>query len=246
MLTFIYKPEDIDKDIIIVGGSEAHHITKVLRLKKGELVRLIDGEGLAHICEIQGLKTKSVICRVIKSTRNSGEAAVAVTLAIGLSTGLKFDTVVEKGTEVGVRRFVPLITEKGKIRISDEASVNRKLKRWKRVAEAAAKQSARSVIPIIENLVSFNEFICQCSAENSFLFHPDEKAENQADIIRTKRPAELILLIGPESGFSSSELETARSKRIPCYSLGGRILRTETAGVVLPTLIIYSSESFNS
>lgn len=242
ILTFLYCPDDIDQDIITIRGSEAHHIAKVLRLDRGEMIRMVDGQGAAHICEISSISPKKVDCRLIKTLMNSGEANLHLTLAIGLSGASKFDAVIEKGTETGVRRFVPLLTDKSKIKLGDKAAIARKLKRWQRVREAAVKQSGRSYLPDIDAPVSFETFIAACDPAETFLFHPSDRIDNFSTIIKLGVRNHISILVGPESGFSAAEIDLARKRGILCISLGSRVLRTETAGVVLSSLVIYLSE----
>ncbi|MCP4567677.1 MAG: 16S rRNA (uracil(1498)-N(3))-methyltransferase [FCB group bacterium] len=239
MQSFVYNREHLDGRDIIIDGSEARHMTSVLRLQKGDTVRLIDGQGTAHISEIVEAGSKKVLCRIIKTLKLSGEPSLSLTLAIGLSTGSKFDMVIEKGVEVGVSRFVPLITDRGKVKVGDSSAVTRKLNRWRRVAEAAVKQSGRSVFPTIETPIALDDFLKTGEIESSILFHPDETAKGLLSVVESLQTAKLTVIIGPESGFSSAEIELAENHNIPIVSLGPRILRTETAGIVLPALIIY-------
>ncbi len=241
--TFIYQPDDLSDDTIILGGPEAHHITSVLRLAQGNLIRMIDGQGTAHICEIISSASKSVTARIIKTVKNSGEPRLDLTLAIGLSTASKFDSVIEKATEAGVGGFIPLLTEKGKIKLGDKGAITRKMNRWRRVCEAAVKQSGRSRIPSISNPVSFDEFIKDCHTSETILFHPGDRYDDIVTVAGIGSKRQLTILVGPESGFSAAELEAAKSGGIIGVSLGPRVLRTETAGVVLPSIIIYLSET---
>ncbi|MEZ5359089.1 MAG: RsmE family RNA methyltransferase [Candidatus Zixiibacteriota bacterium] len=242
--TFTFNPSDKDGDRIILSGPEAKHISSVLRLGKGDTVRLIDGTGEAHICEITELAQKSVICGIIKTTRNSGEAALSVTLAVGISTASKFDTVLEKGTEVGICRFVPLLTEKAKVKLENKSAIAKKLDRWNRVCEAAAKQSGRSKFPAISEPMSLADFISTINPEQAILFHPESETTNLNDFINTYNESSITVITGPESGFSKGEIELIKGKNIPIITLGDRILRTETAAIVCPSLLIYFKESF--
>jgi len=242
MQTFIYKADDIEDDVITLKGAEAHHIARVLRLNEGELVRLVDGHGMAHVCEMVSTRGRQVTCRIVKSIKNSGEPRLYITLAIGLSTGSKFDTIIEKGTETGVSRFVPLLTEKGKVRISEVAAAARKVNRWRRVGEAAVKQSGRSVIPKIDPPISFSDFIRICIPNETILFDPGGRFENIRELIPLGEGPHLTLVVGPESGFSPTEMAAARERHIAVIGIGPRVLRTETAGVVLPALVVYLSE----
>ena len=244
--TFIYDPADCDGRTIILKGSEAHHLAAVLRMKPGETVRVIDGRGMAYICTINEINAKKVQCGIIEFIRNYGEPKLDLTLAIGLSTGFKFDLVVEKGTEAGVSRFVPLVTDKGKIKRVDIDSLRKKVTRWHRIAESAAKQSGRSVVPLIDPPQSFELFIQTCQPQESLLFHPGETSLDLVDRFKTISKNRLTLLVGPESGFSAEEISFAESRKIPVVGLGERILRTETAGIVLSALAIYSHETVNT
>ncbi len=240
--TFIYKPEDASESMIALTGAEAHHMIKVMRLGRGEMVQLIDGRGTGHICEIASIDGRKADCRIIRTIKNGGEPSLSLTLAIGLSTASKFDTVLEKGTEAGISRFVPLLTEKGKIKLGEKSAVSAKMKRWGRVVEAAVKQSGRSRIPEIAEPISFKEFIAGSEAAETALFHPGDRSDNIFESIELKSKSTFTIIVGPESGLSSSELEAAGERGIIKISLGSRILRTETAGILIPGLLIYMAE----
>ncbi len=237
--TFIYQRDNLVGENIVIGGEEGHHIARVMRLKSGDQVRLIDGQGTAHTCEIGDIKGDQVVCRIIKTTRFSGEPSIKLTLAVALSEAAKFKTIIEKGTEVGVSKFIPLYSEKSKINLSASAIVKRKMSRWQRIATAAAKQSGRSVIPTIDQPEEFSAFIKRCNPEVSCLFHSPSQMSLTDLVSKTSDLNEVVSIIGPESGFSPTEIELAGSNQVAVVSLGDRILRTETAGVVIPSLIIY-------
>lgn len=243
MHTFIYKTADKYDDIIYLSGTEARHASKVLRLPVGEIVRLIDGQGEAEICEIAKITAARIECRVIKKVRNSGEASLSVTLAAGLSQASKFDSIIEKGTEVGVREFVPLITEKGKVKLDKPGVVTRKMNRWQRVGEAAAKQSGRSILPFINEPISLEEFLEKSDSQSTILFHPDGIQITASEICSNIKGNEITVITGPESGFSPDEISSVLRKNCAVYSLGDRVLRAETAGIVFSALAIYLFES---
>jgi 16S rRNA (uracil1498-N3)-methyltransferase len=244
MHTFLFAPEDRSESQITIAGEEARHLFDVLRLHKGDMVRLVDGGGEAHICEIIESTKKNCVCSIIKSIRNGGEPRIRLTLAVGLSSASKFETVLEKGTEIGVSRFVPLYTQKGKVRQFDKATLTRKLKRWQRVCAAALKQAGRSRLPAVEMPIGFEEFISSCPAADTALFHPEGRNAFQ-HAQKLFRADTATLLVGPESGFSDEEIRLAREKDIPVISIGDRTLRTETAGIVIPALFIFLSDSVN-
>jgi 16S rRNA (uracil1498-N3)-methyltransferase len=240
--TFIFAQRDVKGNTIKIRGTEAHHISGVLRLGKGDMIRVIDGQGTAHICEIKSCASKAVTCAIVKTVKYGGEPGLDLALAIGLSTATKFDTVVEKGTEVGVSRFIPLSTEKGKVKIREQGSLTRRMNRWRRVCEAAVKQSGRSIIPAITPPLLFTDFIAACIPQETVLFHPESPPADFQNILSACGGKRLTIIVGPESGLSQSEVDLARERGIAILGLGERILRTETAGVVLPAMAIYLAE----
>jgi 16S rRNA (uracil1498-N3)-methyltransferase len=244
--TFLYKADDMAGDTIIISGTEAHHIARVMRLDRSDMIRMSDGQGTTHLCEISAITPKKINCRIIKTLKNSGEPGIHLTLAAGLSASFKFDTIVQKATEVGVSRFVPLLCNKGMVKTGDKAALKRKINRWRRICEAAVKQSGRSRIPAIERPIDFIEFLDNCDPKETFLFHPGDRSEDISILTNLKTKQEITIIVGPESGFSPSELEAARDHGISIITLGDRILRTETAGIVLPALVIYLSDIVKS
>lgn len=236
---FYATPEQVSSDIVTLDESETHHARKVMRLSAGALVIIVDGLGTAYRGELSKLGTKKSEVKIHSVVRNFGEPDTMVTLASGLSTGYKFDTVVEKATELGVRRIVPLVTFKSKITLDDPKRVKTKLTRYRKVAIAAMKQCRRAYIPEICPPRKFVDFMTEIDPNSlNLIFHPGANSTSfdQLDIPgNTKR---VTLLVGPESGFSSDEIMTAAENHCRQVSVGQRILRTETAGPVLTALVM--------
>lgn len=243
MPSFIFDAPAETGEMIVIAGREARHLADVLRMKRGEIIRLTNGRGTAHVAEIVSVKKGEVMCRVVKTVKGGGEPLLKLTLAAGLSTGAKFDVIVEKGTEVGVSRFVPLLTDKEKVRLGDGASVKTRMNRWRRICEAAVKQSGRSVIPIIEEPVSFDNFVAACPVDGTVVFHPEERTDRFDSVLSAIKEKELTVVVGPVSGFSPREIAAAQERGAKIVSLGDRVMRAETAGVVLPALVIYYFET---
>lgn len=243
--TFIVDPPAAGEAIIVLRGLEARHALTVMRMKAGEMIRAIDGRGTAYTCEITAVVSGQVQCRILETCVDRGEPRLKLTLAIGLSTGQKFDTVVEKGTEVGVNCIVPLVTSKGKIKNIDAESGRKKAARWRRIAEAAAKQSGRSVIPSIHPAQEARTFIETCHPARTILFHPEGALCRLGDRLIGLPEDRLTIIVGPESGFTPEEVAFAKERGIFVAGMGERVLRTETAGIVLSALAIYSYETVN-
>lgn len=234
-------PNAIDGDCGQLSSAESRHASKVLRLKRGDLVIAVDGLGTAYRSEVTKVsRAGQVEIRVHSVTRNFGEPNVRLTLAGGLSTSSKFDTVVEKGTELGVSRFVPLFTEKSKVRLEDDRRARAKVSRYEKVALAAMKQSRRSLRPEIAFPVTFADYMKEIDQGSvSLLFHP-AASQRYGDLNLSPEIKRINVIVGAESGFSDDEIDLAQSKSVRLVSLGRRILRTETAGPVICALVMNS------
>ena len=171
--------------------------------------------------------------------RNFGEPAVVLTLAAGLSVGSKFDTVVQEGTELGVKRFVPIISERSKVKLDDPRKASAKTRRLERVALAAIKQCRRSYRPDISLPVSFAEYMKQADSEDlKLIFQPGDRVPSLEQIRVDAQTKRITALVGPESGFTPDEVDLAGKAGFILVSLGPRILRTETAGPVACALVM--------
>lgn len=235
---FFAPPQNRDGDLIHLPAEEVRHV-KVLRLCPGALVVVIDGLGTAWRAELLAGKADRATARIHSEVRQFGEPRVRLTLAAGLSTGSKFDAVVEKGTELGVSRFVPLITERSKVEIEDARRARLRANRLARVALAATKQCRRSVVPEVALPTRFRDFLKQHDpAFPALVFHPGRTGRPLTSVSLPDGAARITLLIGPESGFTEIEVEAAERIGFVPVSLGSRILRTETAGPVAVALVM--------
>ncbi|KAA3632752.1 MAG: 16S rRNA (uracil(1498)-N(3))-methyltransferase [Calditrichaeota bacterium] len=237
---FYANPASINSTHIQLNKTESHHAVKVLRLPVGAIVIAIDGNGVGYRCEISKIsRDKLVELKIHSVVRNFGETSALVTLAAGLSAGSKFDEIIEKCTELGVKRFVPLLTEKGKVKIEDPKRIKSKLTRYNKVALAAVKQSRRSYIPEITAPTNFHDFISEIDSESDYLcFHPSQQAKLIHGIKLNEPVKRLTIIIGPESGFSENEINLVIKQKIPTISLGKRILRAENAAPVICGIIM--------
>ncbi len=238
MAVFYTEPENIENDLLTLSGPEAHHISKVVRLKKGDALGVVDGIGNCYRCEIENSSKGKLVCCIVSRTRNFGEPSNFVTLASGLSVGAKFDEIIQKGVELGISRFVPLITEKSKVKLDDPKRLKRRFARWNKVALAAMKQCERSVLPEIDLPVQFEKLFEQIkNSGRKLLFDPGGK-KNLYDIKLKKSGSDITLMVGPESGFSRNEVELAGENGSEIITLGKRILRAENAAPVISALVM--------
>ena len=242
---FYAPPEQIQDNLATLDKTETQHLSKVLRLKRAALVLVVDGLGMAYRGEIEKIGRQETTVRLHSEIRNFGEPSVRMTLAGSLSTGDKFDSVVQKGTELGVKRFVPILSERSQVNLSDPKRIKNRVRRLEKVALASIKQCQRSYRPDIATPVKLADFLSETDSQAlNLILHPARTAQpfDKLDIpSETKRAS---LLIGPESGFSDLEVETAREAGYQIISLGDRILRTETAGPTICALVMNALGEF--
>ncbi len=237
---FYVEPNAVINDILELNKTESHHALSVMRLSLGDMVIAVDGLGTAYRGEIViAKKNKPVLIRIHSSVRNFGETNTVVTLAAGLSTISKFDTVIEKATELGVKRIIPLVCQKGKVKVDDPKRIKTKQTRYKKISLAALKQCRRSYLPEIVAPTNFSHLMAQIDDESlNLIFHPSQKSRKLSEIDFKQKIKRVTVIVGPESGFSDEEIEISLSKNIIPISLGDRILRTETASPSILAIIM--------
>jgi 16S rRNA (uracil1498-N3)-methyltransferase len=236
---FYAPPENRDGDRIVLPSDEAKHCLRVMRLEAGAVVMVVDGLGMACRGEIEPISGREVAIKVLSDLRGFGEPSIRLTLAAGLSVGAKFDSVVQRGTELGVTRFVPLLTEKSKVTVEEPARARTKLSRWRNVAASAMKQCRRSYIPEIAVPTSLKDLLRQFErTDTGIIFHPGERIPALDQIVLPAELKRVTVLVGPESGFSDAEVALAEQGGFIRVGLGRRILRTETAGPVAVALVM--------
>lgn len=234
MRRFFAAPENFSEDEIILSDDESRHLRDVLRLREGERAAVFDGRGNEFLCSIERIERKSARLRVLeKITQPSPESDLNLTLAVALLKGEKFDLVVQKATELGVRKIVPIETARADVKLKDEKDCLKKLERWRRIALEAAKQSGRAFVPQIESPLAFDEFVK--TSEGGRIFFAERGGENLNQILNAKFE-NLTVVVGAEGGWEDKEIEFARQNDFKIVTLGGRILRAETAAIVAVTL----------
>lgn len=252
MIRLFLPPGTFSSEKVIISGEKAHHLNTVLRIKSGEFISVFDGLGNRYIYKVLKVHKKDVIAEKITKEQYSTESPLQVTIAQGIPKSEKMDIIIQKSTELGVRRLIPLITERSQVRHAE------KTMRWRKIAISASQQSGREIIPEIEEPVEFNEFINRQGIFKGIIFFEEEKHGNLKKILaglkdeslapspfplpsgeRVKVKGDVILLIGPEGGFSEKEVNQAVQKGFIMASLGPRILRTETAAITALSIIQY-------
>jgi 16S rRNA (uracil1498-N3)-methyltransferase len=211
----------------------------VLRLREGEQVELCDSTGSVYVADLLSVGREIGVRLVSLHSPGDASDVVAITLAQCLPKGSKMDYVVEKATELGVQRIIPLQSERV---IGERGSSNNKVDRWKRIARSAAEQSRSTLVPSIAEPMPWTELIAAIPSYDACLIawevEPSQQQRLEA-LVAGKRS--VLIVIGPEGGLSHTEVSQVRSQGAHVVSLGKRILRTETAGLVAVALVRYAA-----
>lgn len=229
---FCDTPLSAGAELALPSGAARH--VQVLRLQPGASITLFDGQGGQWQATVQRMGRSEVLVRLDTHEALEREAARAVTLAIGMPANERMDWLVEKATELGVARIVPLHTQHGVLRLAGERAA-KKLAHWRGVAQAACEQCGRNCVPAIEAVQDLAAFVREAQGERCVLsFGADSVPARQA----FAGSAPLTVLIGPEGGLSTAEDAQARAAGFAPVGLGARVLRAETAAIAALTLAI--------
>jgi 16S rRNA (uracil1498-N3)-methyltransferase len=220
---------------LVIEGTAANHITRVLRLRSGDALTVFDGTGGEFGARIEEFRKESVVVAVEEHRTLDRESPLSLTLAQGISRGERMDWIIQKATELGASRIVPVFTKRSVVRL-DEKQAERKLQHWRGVAVAACEQCGRNRIPELPAPVDFFDLLASpdTPGQTRLLLSPtgDLRLDDLEDLSKG-----ITVLIGPEGGLEDVEQETAISAGFKPVRLGPRILRTETAAIAALTII---------
>ncbi len=238
---FFVAPQTIRDNRVVMRGTVVHQIRDVLRMKPGDSFVLLDNSGWAYRTEIVTIDREALRGRVVDKWTPATEATARITLYQGLLKGQKFEWVLQKGTELGVSAFVPLVT--AHCVISSLSSITEaRLERWQKIIVEAAEQAGRAILPRLSPAMLFTH-ACERAAHSgtwSLIPYEGERSLGLRQALqRVPRAKEINLFIGPEGGFAAEEIALARERDIVPVSLGPRVLRAETAGLATVTAILY-------
>ncbi len=247
MPKFFVPSGNVQGEHIIIEGGDVTHITRVLRLGIGDTVTVCDSSGSDYEARIASAEPNRLVCDIISKQKCASEPDVKVTLFQGLPKGSKMEYIIQKTTELGVQEIVPVKLARCVSRVESKKDEAKKLDRWQKISEAAAKQSGRGIIPEIKPFMTLDEVI-NTSKEFDLFFAPYECEEKQTlrEVLLSKPEIKSIgFLIGPEGGFDITEAEKIKKALLPTVTLGKRILRTETAGEAVLAMIMYELGDIN-
>jgi len=246
MRRFFCPPEKITEDKIYLPAETAHHIKDVLRFKKGDKIEIFDGKWNKYNCILQDLNSANIVSKEFSLSK---ETACMVTLAQAIPNKLsKMDFIIEKATELGVDTIAPVAAERSIINVGAIHELPlRKLQRWQKIAEQASRQCGRAKIPEVKEVISVGEALAALKNSDIKLFPCIDKTTIKLqDALgdfkcrgTARRAPTIAIFIGPEGDFSPREIKSAKDNGFKLVSLGERVLRTETAGLYILSVLDY-------
>lgn len=246
MYRFFVEKEQIDREEkkVCIKGIDVNHIKNVLRMRAGEKILISTGEDLEYTCGIVEMTQEEILAEIIEIQEADRELPSKIYLFQGLPKSDKMELIIQKAVELGVFQIIPVETKRCVVKL-DEKKEASKRKRWQGIAESAAKQSKRMVIPEIHSVMKFSQAI-EYAGQLDIRLIPYELAENMdhtRKMLEKIQPGQSIgIFIGPEGGFTQEEIETALEHQVEPITLGKRILRTETAGMTILSILMYLLE----
>lgn len=213
---------------------QSHYLSKVLRMQAGRELILFNGEGGEYGAEISAVHKKHVDVLVKEFSAENRQSHLQLELAIGVSRGERMDWVLQKATELGVTKIIPLMTERTEVKLGGERA-DKKMEHWQHIIISACEQCQRNILPALCEPKDYSEWITQCDAELKFVLH---HRDSQC-LPKEKTTKSVALLIGPEGGLDDDEIAQAIARGFSPLTLGPRVLRTETAPVAAISLVQY-------
>ncbi len=245
MSKFFVKQNQIENNFIKVIGEDVNHITNVLRMRKNDEIQLCNQDtGENYLATITNIFKDCVECEIKEKIEKTTESNVHITLFQGIPKFEKMELIIQKCTEIGVKNIVPVMMERTVVKLDDKVAT-KKLERWQKIAEIASKQSMRDCIPNVENIIKIKEIDTSKFDIVLVAYENEEHTMLKTELNKLKitgREYNIAIVVGPEGGISGKEINILKEKNAVFVSLGKRILRTETAGLVMLGNIIYELE----
>ena len=247
MQKFFVKTNQIQEDKINIIGADVNHISHVLRMKRQDKLQICNEETAEnYIVQIEEISEEKIITTILEKKLTTNESNVEIDLYQGLPKADKMELIIQKTTEIGINKIYPVDMIRCVVKL-EEKEAKKKIERWQKIAENAAKQSKRDKIPLIENKIKLKEVINKIEKYDIFLVAYEEEISNALKQELKKMPKKenykIAILIGPEGGLDEKEVESLKQKGAKAVTLGKRILRCETAPITMVSNIMYELEN---
>lgn len=244
MQRFFVTPAQVGEEEIYIEGSDVNHMKNVLRMKAGEELMVSDGNNWQYCCAVKEYLPEKAVLKILKKELVDTELPSKLYLFQGLPKQDKMELIVQKAVELGVCQVIPVMTRRCVVKL-DAKKAAKKVSRWQQIAESAAKQAGRGYIPEIRDVMTLEEALAFAGQLDVRLipYELAEGMEHTRDVIGKIMPGQSVgIFIGPEGGFEKEEVEQAVEKGVLPVTLGKRILRTETAGLAVLSVLMYRLE----
>ena len=230
-----------NEKIITITGDDAHHISRSLRMASGEVIEVCDMQKNLYTCELFDFSEGNVKARVLEQGQTDTEPPRFIRLYQALAKGDKMETIIQKSIECGACEIVPFSSERCVVKI-DKKDEGKKIDRWQKIAEGAAKQSGRGIIPQVKGVLTFGELLKDLDGTVLFCYEGEDTQTIKQALKNVKKSGDVSIIIGSEGGFSQREAELLKENGAISVGLGKRILRCETAPTFALACICYEIE----
>jgi 16S rRNA (uracil1498-N3)-methyltransferase len=239
MQRYFVKPEQIQDGFAQITGEDVHHIRNVMRSKPGDRLIVCAGTGTDCLAEITGIRADEVECRILEETPSAGEPRTRIWIAQSLTKGDKWEWVLQKGTEIGAAGFIPFTSERCVVKI-EQKKADKKRERWQRIVKEAAEQAHRGRVPDVAGVLSWKQLLEEIRRSDAAWIAWEKGGKPLSRAISETEARDILLIVGPEGGFSEREVAEATSAGAAAITLGNRILRAETAPLVALSCILFA------
>lgn len=249
MPKFFVKNEQINNDKITIIGEDVNHIKNVLRLKIDDNIQVCNVDtSMNYTCVISNINNENIECIIFDKINSMCESNIDINIFQGLPKADKMELIVQKSVELGVHEITPVEMKRCVVKI-EEKSKSKKIERWQKISEVAAKQSGRDIIPKINNITNIKN-ICNSIANYDIVllaYENEEKNTLKNELLKikekTNKKLNIGIIIGPEGGIDTEEVEMLQKSGAKVITLGKRILRTETVALAMTSIIMYELEN---
>lgn len=247
MPKFFVPTNQIDKDKIVIQNDDVNHIKNVLRAKVDDKIDICDyNTSKNYVCKIEEIEDKVIRCKIIEEIDSNVESEVKVSIFQGIPKADKMELVIQKSVELGAYDITPIEMKRCVVKLK-EKDKTKKIQRWQKISEVAAKQSGRDIIPNINNIININK-LCEGLEKYDLVLvaYENEKIntlKNELTKIKNNKKVKIAVIIGPEGGIDKAEIEQLEKYNAKIVTLGNRILRTETVALNMLSIIMYELDS---
>lgn len=239
MHRFFLSAQLLQSPEVILPSEVSQQISRVLRLKTGNEIILLDDQGFEYSASLCEVHDSHCVATVLSKNPAAGEPATRLTLMIGLTQREKFEMILQKCTEVGVSTFIPMISSR--TLLQKNRDVEEKYPRWKKIIQEAAEQSHRGRIPVLQPVMKYDDALLAMQGDESLklILWEDEEKTSFKELLQQQGGRNIVLIVGPEGGLSVEEVDAAKKRSFTPVTLGKRILRMETAAILAAGIVLY-------